>query len=199
MKSIFLYLSALTFLFTGSVAQASLVYSVEQIGGPVPIVIGNNVEFGLFLRWDVVGGNAALPAQQPAGLDMVIGLNTRDGSAGIFASGITTLASATEGFSLGDFPGYEPFFATSFTTPLVFNDNVTRVEIGRLTMSTTGATAGTYEMTLSEFFAPNSDDVGILATAAGVPTYTLVVPEPSSLALLGCVAVGCAGLRRRRC
>lgn len=187
-------------LVSAPVTQAGLVYSVEQIGGPAPILIGSTAEFGIFLRTDLPGGNAGVPSEQPAGMDLFIGLNTADGTGGRFTSGSLRIPVQSGGFDQGDFDsgGTLVIFGATFS-PLVFPNNNTPVEIARLTMQTTSGIVGTYTMNLTDFLALNANNAAIPGTALGVPTYTLVVPEPSSLALLVCVAVGCVGLRRRRC
>jgi hypothetical protein len=181
-------------------AQADLIYSVEQIGGSNPIIIGSTAQFGIFLRTDLPAGNAGIPAQQPAGMDLFLELADPNGAAGRFTAGSLTITGGTGGFDQADFDagGTLVIFGSQFPA-IVFPNNTTAVEIARLTLDTTGATIGTYNISLTEFFAVTAGFAQINGSALGVPSYTIAaVPEPSSMALLGCVALGGYVIRRRR-
>ena len=47
-------IGAMLFLASASV-RADLIFLMEQIGGPTPIVVGNTAEFGLFLGSSTFG------------------------------------------------------------------------------------------------------------------------------------------------
>ncbi|MFN7876165.1 MAG: PEP-CTERM sorting domain-containing protein [Pirellula sp.] len=200
MKKVLMFLAMAAMFLVNTKAQADLIYSVEQIGGSNPIVIGNTAQFGIFLRTDLVGGNAGIPTQQPAGVDLTLELADPNGAAGRFTSGSLTITGGTGGFGQSDFDagGTLIFFGSRFPA-VVFPNNTTAVEIARLTLDTTGATVGTYNISLADFFATDVNFSSINGSALGVPSYTIAaVPEPSSMALLGCVALGGYVIRRRR-
>jgi len=77
---------------------------------------------------------------------------------------------------------------------------------GSLTLSTVGATLGTYQMTVSSLSAvgisgltlPNGTNGINGAFFSGPVSYTIAVPEPSSLALLGLGSLGFTWLRKRK-
>jgi hypothetical protein len=200
MKKVLMLLAMAAMFLANTKAQADLIYSVEQIGGSNPIVIGSTAQFGIFLRTDLPAGNAGIPAQQPAGMDLFLELADPNGAAGRFTAGSLTITGGTGGFDQADFDagGTLVIFGSQFPA-IVFPNNTTAVEIARLTLDTTGATIGTYNISLTEFFAVTSTFAQINGSALGVPSYTIAaVPEPSSMALLGCVALGGYVIRRRR-
>lgn len=200
MKKVLMFLAVAAMFLANTKAQADLIYSVEQIGGSNPITIGDTAEFGIFLRTDLPAGNAGIPSQQPAGIDLFMELADPNGVAGRFTAGALTINGGTGGFDQADFDAGGTFiiFGSQFPA-IVFPDNTTPVEIARLTLDTTGATVGTYNIALTDFFAVASNFTQINGSALGVPSYTIAaVPEPSSMALLGCVALGGYVIRRRR-
>jgi hypothetical protein len=201
MKKWFGLVFTLMFLLC-SQAKGDLIYSVEQIGGSSTIIIGSpDVEFGIFLRTTLVGGNAGTPSQQPDSMEIWITLNNTTGAGGIFSSGITTLSGADEGFdTTNGFPSYDPFFTSVFNQNLEIGPGE-RVEIARLKLRTTGSGVqeGLYSMSFLSFAASSSSGLPIVGTPFAVPTYRLsAIPEPSSMALLGCIALGGYVIRLRR-
>ena len=202
MKKVLMLLAVATMFLVNTKAQADLIYSVEQIGGPNPITVGSTAQFGIFLRTDLPAGNAGTPAQQPAGMDLFLELADPNGAAGRFTAGALTIAGGTGGFDQADFNAGGTFiiFGSQFPA-IVFPNNTTAVEIARLTLDTTGATVGTYNIALTDFFAVASNFSQINGTALSVPSYTIsptAIPEPSSMALVGCCAFGGYVIRRRR-
>lgn len=202
MRRVVMLLAVATMFLVNTKAQADLIYSVEQIGGSSPIALGSTAQFGIFLRTDLPGGNAGNTAQQPAGMDLFLELADSNGAAGRFTAGSLSIAGGTGGFDQADFDAGGTFiiFGSQFPA-IVFPDNNTPVEIARLTLDTTGATAGTYNIALTDFFAVASNFSQINGSALGVPSYTISptsVPEPSSMALVGCCAFGGYVIRRRR-
>ena len=200
MRRILVLLAVAAMFLANTKAQADLIYSVEQIGGSNPITIGSTAQFGLFLRTDLPAGNAGILPQQPTGMDLFLELADPNGAAGRFTSGALTINGGTGGFDQADFDAGGTFIIFGSRFPaIVFPNNTTAVEIARLTLNTTGATVGTYNIALTDFVAVNSNFTQINGTALGVPSYTIAaVPEPSSMALLGCVAFGGYVIRRRR-
>jgi hypothetical protein len=196
MKKVLMLLALTAMFLVNTKAQADLIYSVEQIGGANPIVVGSTAQFGIFLRTD----SPADIAQRPAGMDLFLELADQNGAAGRFTSGVLTINGGTGGFGQSDFDDGGTFIVFGASFPSIeFPNTTTAVEIARLTLDTTGATLGTYAISLTEFFARNSSFAAINGSALGVPSYTIAaVPEPSSMALLGCVALGGYVIRRRR-
>jgi hypothetical protein len=68
-----------------------------------------------------------------------------------------------------------------------------------LTLNTASAVIGNYEMSFLAFSSSSGGGDPINGSAFRVPTYTIsAAPEPSSIALVACVALGGYVIRRRR-
>jgi hypothetical protein len=71
--------------------------------------------------------------------------------------------------------------------------------VASVSLTTMGANVGGYSMSLSGLDAVDGGFNQIAVSSAGPLSYTIAaVPEPSSMALLGCVALGGYVIRRRR-
>jgi len=184
-------------------ARAEIVFSITP--STSSIILGDSAVFNIFIQSatpEVIGGYT---------MNVVAGPMDVTGVGGRFTSG-------TFSFLVGvpnqdwSFARVGQAFSTAFTgaaggtgsgQAIAAN---TVVPFGSLTLSTVGATLGTYQLTVSTLsavgvnnnFLPNGTNGINGAFFSGPVSYTIAVPEPSSLALLGLGSLGFAWLRKRK-
>jgi len=196
MRKMLLLIAAVTMLAVPSTSKGDLIFLVEQLGGPTPIFVGNNAQFGIFLA-STTSGASNTSQEQPLGVDVRVTLDTGDGSAGLWTAGVN-LQAGGDGFDQDLFPTNSAFYVAFWgNPPLTFPDPGTRHQIATLTLSTAGATPGNYSISMSEFSALSAAFTEITPVDGGIVNYTIFVPEPSSATLLGLAVVGLV-IRRRR-
>ncbi len=197
MRKRFILLFSALLCFASAPLKADLVFFIEQIGGPTPIVVGNSAEFGLFLG-STTSGAANTAEEQPLGVDVRATLDTGDGTAGLWSSGTNLQGGA--GFDNDSFPTNSAFYVAFWGSPaLTFPESDTRHQIASLILNTTGATAGNYTISLSELAALSAAFTEIPSINGGPGTYTLVpIPEPTTVSILALSMMGIMIQRRRR-
>jgi hypothetical protein len=184
----------------GSNAKADLVFSVVQStpanGASLFSGLTNAGEFDILVRSTVAN-------QSFLGVDFTLTLSELNGDAGLFASGVNVLfpnSSNPGGFITGTFsngPVGEVVFSTLSNSAVTLGTSDSL--LARVVLTTVGASLGNYSMSLSGLDAIDSGFNQIASSSAGPLTYSIAaVPEPSSMALLGCVALGGYVIRRRR-
>ena len=188
---------------TTNVSRADLIFSLEQLtpsgGANLP---NGNVSAGVFN----ILVRSTTASQAFLGADFSITLSSSTGAGGRMVSGSNELLK----------PGSNDagFFAGSFAAPGAITANFSTIAnsavtlstsnsvLAKVTLSTIGATDGTYTMTLSGLDAIDSGFNQIATSSAGPLSYTIssssAVPEPSSIALVSVVAGGMAYRLRRR-
>ncbi len=190
-----LVLSLILTICFAELSSAAIVFSlVQDPSKPGPITLGNTAIFSVQISSDSGTINNL------AGIDFVIQAEdpTFTGNAtsgGQFISGTNDFFGPNGGFALG-FPTSFQVFGANAGIGLTITS--TPQTIATLTLSTVGATPGTYTMDLSGLVAvdplfnslPIVEETPLLYTIAAVP-------EPGSLALI-CVATTLFGLRRRK-
>lgn len=177
------------------VASASIVFTLTQ-DAPGPIVLGNNAVFSIKISSDSGTINNL------AGIDFVIEAND-PGFTGTATAGGQFISGTNDFFTPNG--GYAVAFPSSFQ---VFGANAgagqtltsTPTTLATLTLSTSGATVGTYNMNLSSLLAVDPLFNALPITVASSLQYSIVtaVPEPSSILLLACCGFGLAPFHRRR-
>ena len=191
-----LVLSLLLTLCLAQFASASIVFSlIQDPSTPGPITLGSSAVFTVQISSDSGTINNL------AGIDFVIEANDPGftGTAvagGQFVSGTNDLFDPNGGFALA-FPSSFQVFGANAGAGLTITAAPTT--LAKLTLSTTGATAGTYSMNLSSLLAVDPLFNSLPIVAASPLAYTIItaVPEPSSLALVGlALTLTCA--RRRK-
>jgi hypothetical protein len=155
-----------------------------------PIFVGDSVNFNIVVFSDDAN---VLNLVGPTG---DISISGAPGQGGVFTAG--TVAGIAGGF-FGGPAGSTTQFNTSFANIQLINSSP--FTVGTLTISTVGATAGTYNLNsvpdLSDFswddFSGNPQPA--YAVIGGSTSFTInAVPEPTSMVLVG-LAGGFAGLR----
>ena len=203
MRTIFVFLTLLIAMPVER-ARAEIVFNITP--ETTNIVLGNNAVFNIFIQSATevtIGGYS---------INVVAGQPDLPGVGGRFTSG-TIAFSVGAPSQVWDFQRVGQAFSSAFTgstggtgTGRSIAAN-TVVPFGTLTLSTVGATEGTYQMTVSSLsavgvnnsFLPNGTNGTNGAFFSGPITYSITaVPEPNSLALLGFVSLGIAWLRKRR-
>jgi len=181
-------------------AKAEIVFSITP--ATTAIVLGDSAVFNVFIE--------SVTTETIGGYSIQLNAGPANGGGGRFTSG-------TFDFLVGapsqtwDLQRAGEAFSTAFTgsaggtgvgRTIAAN---TKVQFGSLTLSTTGATEGTYQMTVSSLSASGVGSTGFLpggtngATFTGPVSYRITaVPEPNSLALLGLGSLGIVWLRKRR-
>jgi hypothetical protein len=188
---------------TTNVSRADLIFSLEQLtpsgGANLPNGNASAGVFNILVR-------STTASQAFLGADFTITLSSSTGAGGRMVSGSNELLK----------PGSNDagFFAGSFAAPGAITANFSTISnsavtlstsasvLAKVTLSTIGATDGTYSMTLSGLDAIDSGFNQIATSSAGPLSYTIssssAVPEPSSIALVSVVAGGMAYRLRRR-
>jgi len=170
--------------------HAAITFSVQQVGGSVPIQLGSSAVFNIFIAPDV-GTISNL-----AGIDVRVGaddagLDGNQTSGGRFISATSDLFPASAGGWPNIFPTSAAVFgANSSATGRAVDAFSIPILLGTLTLGTTGATLGNHVLTLGR---PNGTgltavDLGGNSIGVTLPAASLgysIVPEPSSFALLG--------------
>lgn len=174
-----------------NVASADVILTAV-VNGPSTVTAGTNITLDIFVRSSITGG------QVIDGIDVNVNAATTNngagtGAAGTFTSGTTFLLGATNFDVLGNGPGQA--FSTNFQIGGIPIPD-TNTLYGRLTLNTTGVTAGDYFFVLDQL-AANSPTLGPITISGTVAGYS-VVPEPSSLAVMGLTSFGLIAWRRRR-
>ncbi len=181
-------------------AKGDLIFSIVQ-GTPAngaSLFSGqtNAGEFNILVRSTVAN-------QSFLGVDFTLTLSESNGSGGLFSSGVNVLfpnSSNPGGFITGTFnngPVSEVVFSTLANSAVTLGTSDSL--LARVVLTTVGANLGNYSMSLSGLDAIDSGFNQITSTSAGPLNYSIAaVPEPSSMALLGCVALGGYIIRRRR-
>jgi hypothetical protein len=192
----------LVVLFTGltGVGKADLVLRVAQTApaGNIDLGLSNAATFSVFLSSTVAN-------QSFLGLDFTISLSSNTGAGGLMVAGTNDL------LPLSSNPA--GFFAGSFTAPGSFTANFSTVANNALTLQTTesllatvtlssvGATAGDYTVSLSQLDAIDGgfNQLAFSGTSTLSDAYSITaVPEPSSMLLTAIVGAGFMVRRRRR-
>ena len=197
--------TAMIFLAVGlmtNVGRADLVFSLEQAtpsgGASLPNGNASAGVFNILVR-------STTASQLFLGADFTITLSSSTGAGGRMVSGSNELLK----------PGSNDagFFAGSFAAPGAISANFSTIAnsavtlstsnslLAKVTLSTVGATDGTYSLSLSGLDAIDSGFNQIATSSAGNLSYTIsssAVPEPSSIALVSVVAGGMAYRLRRR-
>lgn len=170
--------------------SAAVVFGISQaVPGPIPV--NSTAEFTVTVYSNAgtinnfAGADFVLDANDPA----FTGTSTAGGR---FTAGTNVLFAPNGGFAL-PFPSSFQVYGANAGTGLSLGTVPTT--LATLTLSTAGASGGTYNMRLSSLLAvdPLFDSIPIVAPTP--LSYTIVVPEPTSLAAF--VGVGMF-LRRRR-
>ncbi len=167
---------------------------IQDPSTPGPIVLGSTAVFTV-----EVSSNSGTTTDL-AGIDFVIDANdplfTGNAiAAGQFVSGTNDLFGPNGGFALA-FPTSFQVFGANAGSGLTITGTPTPV--AKLTLSTVGASVGTYTMNLSSLLAVDQNFNTLPIVSAAPLQYTITaVPEPSSIVLLGVgVTLGCL-LRRQ--
>ena len=198
MRTILVFL-ALLIAMPDERAKAEIVFSITP--ATTAIVLGDSAVFNVFIE-------SATP-ETIGGYSIQLNAGPANGGGGRFSSGtfdfLVGAASQT-----WDLQRAGQAFSSAFTgaaggtgvgRAIAAN---TKVQFGSLTLSSIGATDGTYQMTVSSLSAvginQNSFPGGTNgATFTGPVSYSITaVPEPNSLALLGLGSLGIVWLRKRR-
>jgi hypothetical protein len=167
-----------------SAAKCDLVFSVAQ-RTPGPITLGSDAIFDLFVR-------STTANQGFAQLSVEIVLEKKDGSAGRFSE--NGLETNLDGSWL---PTGDPFLLDYLGLPNASTPSfgLSNIPIGEFVLSTAGATEGTYQILLT---AVAFDGFNNIPSSGEPTTYTIAVPEPTSMALVCVAGVGALwGYRRR--
>ncbi len=180
--------------------RADFVFSIEQTRpvGSIWTDSPNAATFGVYLRTTAAD-------QSFVGADFTLTLSSLDGAGGLFIEGANRF-SLNDGGSSGFF---EAFNAPGESAATYFLDVGTPVTslgpadanwlLAEFTLSTLGATPGTYSMSLSGLSALDSGFNAIPTSAAGSLNYSLTaVPEPSTGIGFGIGMIGFVIRRRNR-
>jgi hypothetical protein len=193
----------LVVLFTGltGVGKADLVLRVAQTApaGDIEIGLPNAATFSVFLSSTVAN-------QSFLGLDFTINLSSNTGAGGLMVAGTNELLLASSNPA--------GFFAGSFDAPGSFSANFSTILLGSaitlqptesllatVTLSSVGATAGDYTVSLSGLDAVDGgfNQLAFSGSSTLPNSYTITaVPEPSSMLLTAIAGVGFMIRRRRR-
>jgi hypothetical protein len=174
-------------------ARAELILSIEQVGGSAPILVGQAAAFQVNLE------NVALqnPANPPfpaftalSGLDYFISMNELNGTAGVFISGTNDIINSPDLGYFQAFPAVSNRFsagpgdADRNSSSYFFTEIGETLRVSTLMLSTAGATPGNYVISFSEVLAINHD-FQVVPISSQTFQYTVAVPEPSCVLLLG--------------
>lgn len=194
-------LVGLVLLFTGftGVGKADLVLRVAQTSPAGDIVVGssNAATFSVFLSSTVAN-------QSFLGLDFTLSLSSNTGAGGLMVAGtndLLPLSSNPAGFFSGSFDAPGSFTANFSTIALsALTLQTTESLLATVTLSSVGATAGDYTISLSQLDAVDGvfNQLAFSGTSTLSDAYTITaVPEPSSMLLTAIVGAGFM-IRRRR-
>jgi hypothetical protein len=190
MKKVTSFVMLLLALAMAPVANADLVFSFRQQGGPAPITNpGGTALFDIVVTSTTAG-------QVIDGYDLALNI-VNTGNGGRF----TAFGPGPAGITAGGF-NLDPFAPTASIATNAFtftNANTTEYIAGVLTLTATaGSVDGTYPMIWDQGLTGGIGPSGVPNFQFTDGTYTLgAVPEPSGL-LLGLTVLGGALARRRR-
>lgn len=174
-----LLLAAGSVLIGVQTVSAVVVVNLQQTV-PGPIAAGSAAEFKL-----TVFSNTGT-INNVAGMDFVIdandpGFTGTSTAGGRFSAGTNNFFSPNGGYALA-FPSSFQVFGANAGTGLTLSNSPTT--LATLTLDTTGAAGGTYAMTLSSVLAVDPLFNVIPSISSAPLSYTIVVPEPTSLSLI---------------
>jgi hypothetical protein len=187
----------------GGVSQcrADLVFRVAQTSPSGDILVGlsNAATFSVFV-------SSTVSSQSLSGIDMTMSLSSSTGAGGRMVAGTNDLlpvSSNPAGWFPGSFdaPGAtEAIFGTSAAPAITLPAANVESLLATVTLSTVGATEGTYTVSLRDILALNAAFQEIPSSPLSPSiNYTITaVPEPSSMALAGVVIAGLGYRWRRR-
>jgi hypothetical protein len=171
-------------------AHAEIVFRVAQLPSSSPIEIPDTATFAVTLE-------STTGSQVITGVDFDVNLSAADETGGVITGGANELF-ATGGFFVSDFPGTVIGFSTFDVAGATMTASPTQIATFTLDTSDALVAPGDYTISLSALLVTDGSfgELGV----SGVPvTYTLV-PEPSTMALVGlaCGGLGLTGLSRRK-
>lgn len=179
-------------------SSADIVFTVVQktpIGGAaLPLGDTNAGLFDIFIH-------STIADQSFLGCDFTLNLSSTNGTGGRMVAGLNILmpdSSNPDGFIPGTFdaPGTaSATYSTIPNQPLILDTSDTL--LARVTLSTVNAIPGDYAMSLAGLDAVDGVFNQIDTSSAGELNYS-VVPEPTSIVLVGLGFVGLAWRARRK-
>lgn len=181
-------------LLSCQLAKADVILTAS-INGPSSVNVGTNIIVDVFVRSTVSGGELI------DGIDVNVNAATTNNGVGTGAAGKFVTPSQT--FLLGSTNfdvvgnGAGQAFSTNFQ-----NGGITIADTdtlyGKLTLDTTGVTAGSYFINLDQLAANNPNTGPLLISPINTSYTVTVVPEPGSLAIMGLASCAAIAWRRRR-
>jgi hypothetical protein len=193
-------LAALTLLLGGlaTSGRADLIWRIAQTTPPAGVEIPpdtlNAATFSVFIA-------STVNNQSLLGADFTLALSSNSGAGGRLESGSNVLlpvSSNPDGFFAGSFPGFSVSYSTLANTAVTLG--TTESLLATVTLSTVGATPGSYSAVLSGLDAVDGgfNQLATSSSSTLLTSYTIsAVPEPTSMALV-CVAGAGLMVRFRR-
>ena len=181
-----------------STASAEIVFTLTP-ASPGDIALGNDALFNLYIR------ATPIAISNLDGIDFSVDAADPDGEMTLTAGG--HFVSATSDFYTAiEVPNpYQIPFPTSvalFSANANGDKNLgtTDTLLASLRLSTVGATPGTYQMGLSKLTAlyTTGDRITVSDLTTSSISYTIAVPEPSSLLFVAIAGIAAMGYRSRR-
>ncbi len=171
-------------------AHAEIVFRVAQLPSSSPIEIPDTATFAVTLE-------STTGSQVITGVDFDVNLSAADETGGVITGGANELF-ATGGFFVSDFPGTVIGFSTFDVAGATMTASPTQIATFTLDTSAALVAAGDYSVSLSALLV--SDGSFNELDVSGVPTTYTLVPEPSTMALVGlaCGGLGLTAISRRQ-